>query len=176
MPLQEFEFEVSTAQLVPLLQQMLRYVQQQVTLPAPALEAFLFETKIILTELLTNAIKHTGNGLVQFNIEINNTGLLITKTDKGPPIKLLHHPGFTKPGDVLQVTNDIMHTLLATLEARQTLRFTYTEHELPALPDAQQLHDHFGLLLIAKAADECRYCYNAEEKTNVFAVKKLIAL
>jgi anti-sigma regulatory factor (Ser/Thr protein kinase) len=169
MPSQEFQFNAGEHRFVPLLQQMLQYIGQHVVMPATGVEKLLFEAKIILTELLTNGIKHSGGHVILLRIEIENHAITLIKKDAGPSMMLLQHPQLCQPGDTICITHDVMHALHATLTSSKILTFTCTEHDLPGPPDPVQLAEHFGLLIIAKAADE--FWYECRDEKNVFVVK-----
>ncbi|GAB2698042.1 hypothetical protein GCM10027037_22800 [Mucilaginibacter koreensis] len=171
MPLQEFKLAAGEHRFVPLLQQMLQYIRQHIILPDAATEQLLFEAKVVLTELLTNGIKHSGGQVTCLRIEIEKNSICFVKKDSGRAMALLQHPQLCKPGDTTCITHDALHALHASLTAPQRISFTCTKHDWNvSIPDYHQLPEHFGLLIIAKVADEFGYEY--KEGENVFVVRK----
>ncbi len=173
MAQKEFKFNVRRS-FMPLLRQMLHFVEQQLTAMPVNMERHLFEAKVILTELLTNAIKHSGAGQSTLLICITNQNINIVKKDAGRPLALLSHPELAAADASLQLANDVMHSLYASVNAVKTINFTCTEHHLPQFIDVSSVNEHFGLLIITKAADNFYYYYDEEAGINVFSVNKLL--
>lgn len=124
----------------------------------------LFKVKVIIIELLNNAVKHSGSNQTHLELHLDATALVITKTDTGEPFKLLNE---LKDNDTVMIRSDAMHVLYAT-KAGPVIHFTFEEN-LAEEVDVNQLSEHLGLLMIAKAANEFTYQYQQLE--NVFKVK-----
>lgn len=150
----------------PLLEQMLDFIEQN----SPAnhsISEVLFKSKFILTELITNAIKHVAHHS-NLTVEINDHCLLLIKTDDGDEIKLHndvaeHHTG----GKV--ITSDVIHTLYVKHENNQA--HFYCEENNDGLTLDSDFPEHFGLLIITKSSDEFYYTHNTQTKINTFTAK-----
>ena len=126
----------------------------------------LFKSKFILTELLTNAIKHANTHEVKLNIEIEDKLVKFEKQDFGNPLVLpqIKHEQFN---DALIITADVMHTLYA-VEKEGIAYFYCHENAVPSIGTEHDFPEHFGLLIITKAADEFSYHYDSANNINTF--------
>jgi two-component sensor histidine kinase len=126
----------------------------------------LFKSKFILTELLTNAIKHANSNDVSLNLEITDSFVKFIKTDYGTRFVL---PQFKDEQfkDALIVAADIMHTLYAK-EEHGNMHFYCHENAAPSIDIDHDFPEHFGLLIITKAADDFYYQYNEQQHSNTF--------
>ncbi len=126
----------------------------------------LFKVKIIVAELLNNAVKHSGVPQTQLQLHLDDGELLIVKTDSGKPLRFLHN--LNKQEQHVVITTDAMHTLYAVSEGEKALRF-YCEENLAEKIDPVLLAEHMGLLIITKAAHWFTYRY--QQPNNIFKVK-----
>jgi hypothetical protein len=162
-----FDFNNANGNLVPVLKQMLEFIGTN--LPAHAgIEKTVFNSRVILTELLTNSLKHSGSKSSLVHITINRLNVIITKTDHGKPLSLLGHNQLIPCK--IPITNDILHTLYATAESNQQLCFTCEENNMEDILAIDDIVEHFGLLIITKAADNFTYNYDCIAKSNIFNV------
>ncbi|HVV56118.1 MAG TPA: hypothetical protein VHC47_12360, partial [Mucilaginibacter sp.] len=86
----KLEFDNSTGAMITSLDRMLEYISGTIPPHADA-DDILFRCKVIVTELLTNAIKHAGDGSTLFGIERDSEQLVIQKSDKGAPLYLINN-------------------------------------------------------------------------------------
>lgn len=124
----------------------------------------LFKVKVIIIELLNNAVKHSGSNQTHLELHLDSTALVITKTDEGEPFKLLNE---LQDNDTVMIRSDAMHALYAA-KAGTIVQFTFEEN-LTEEVDVNQLSEHLGLLMIAKVANE--FTYQFEQPKNKFTVK-----
>lgn len=162
MAKQQFEFINRSEHLIAVLKQMLHFINY--SLPAnAAAEDTIFKAKIIITELLTNSLKHSGTGSTLFDIEINDGALIIIKTDYGAPLSL-NSPAKQK----VPVTNDILHTLYAVVDDENGIQFICEENNMDDILAIDNIVEHFGLLIITKATHQFVYNYDEQTKANIF--------
>lgn len=149
-----------------LLEEMLSLIKSNVTAGA-GVNGLLFKSKFVLTELLTNAIKHANTDEVTLNIEITESLVRFIKTDHGTPMNFPKVESESFKNAII-ITADIMHTLYAV---KQNGKLYFHCHEnSDTVITMNGFPEHFGLLIITKAADEFYYLYNEQNKVNTFAV------
>ncbi len=170
----EFEFDNRADKLVSSLEYMLGRITGCMPVHADA-EDILFRCKVIITELLTNAIKHAGNSKTVFNIETSETRLVISKTDCGMPLYLINTRNNSAADDghasKRLISADPLASLYANWESENHIRFTSEEGSLDDFLSVEQVAEHFGILIITRSSDEFIYTYNKENKSNIFLVK-----
>ncbi|SFS60473.1 Histidine kinase-like ATPase domain-containing protein [Mucilaginibacter polytrichastri] len=147
------------------LEEMLAVIKTHVHEDA-GMHELLFKSKFILTELLTNAIKHANTSQVSLNLEITDALVKFVKTDYGNPFMLpqIKDEQFK---DALIITADVMHTLYAKQKEELTYFYCH-ENEAPSINLDNDLPEHFGLLIITKAADEFFYHFDEQNRANTF--------
>lgn len=166
---QRFEFLNTGNSFTALLSEMLLFVGE--ALPAAAdKETVLFKAKYILTELLTNAIKHSGTNSSFFDIDIENKALRINKTDTGRPLKFALLNEQTYPYSTC-IAGDAMHVLYASCLQPGVIKFFAKENTDDTEFDINNIFEHFGLLIITKSSDDFRYFYEAQTGLNHFETK-----
>lgn len=161
----KFEFLSSDETITPVLKQVLEYVKN--ALPAKVnADNTLFKAKIITTELLTNAVKHSGSKSTVIDVKITNKILTITKTNYSDPLALIAKTNVTR--DKAAITKDILHTLYAKFTAIDQVQFLYEENDIDDTSSINDIIEHFGLLIITKAADIFVYTYDHRAGSNTF--------
>ncbi|HZX59588.1 MAG TPA: hypothetical protein VFE54_12710 [Mucilaginibacter sp.] len=172
----EFEFDNKAGELVSSLDYMLDHIKGCLPVHVET-EDVLFKCKVIITELLTNAIKHPGKGKTLFNIELNETALVISKTDYGLPLYLINTRN--NSARAIAETNkrlisaDPLTSLYANWESENHIRFSSEEGSLDNFLSVEQVMEHFGMLIITNSSDEFTYVYHKNTRANVFNVKIL---
>jgi anti-sigma regulatory factor (Ser/Thr protein kinase) len=161
----QFEFTTGNNSLTSGLKQMLEFINDNLVANVPAI-SLLFKSKIILTELLTNALKHSFSRCTLIDITIESDGIVITKTDYGMPLSLIAYTNSLE--SKIPITNDILHTLYAIPEGKDKVRFGCEESTLDDLESIERIVEHFGLIIITKATDKFVYQYNEKTKANIF--------
>ncbi len=125
----------------------------------------LFKARYIIGELLNNAVKHSACSKTVFTLAIENDCLIIVKSDEGNKLELINKIGYLKNGVPTLITADGLHELYVTKESEQLLSFFCREPENEEIT-IEHLHEHMGLLIIAKAAD--RFTYSFINPVNTF--------
>jgi hypothetical protein len=161
----QFEFITRGDNLTPALKEILKYINDHLVENVPAI-SLLFKAKIILTELLTNALKHSFSRSTIINIEIEDNCINISKIDHGMPFSLIVYAHSTE--DRIPITNDILHTLYAKPDGQNSISFACEESTLDDLEEIERIVEHFGLIIITKAANKFVYKYDEDTKANVF--------
>ncbi len=166
-----FELPNTTQSLVASLRHILDFINSNLPRHADA-ASINFKTKIIVTELLTNGLKHSGEPQTCISITVDNDFVFIEKTDSGNPFNPNNHPGLLNnaAGHKAILSFDGMHCIYALVEGGSTIRFICEEtgNDTPAV---NGLMEHFGLLIITKSADEFKYHYDDAASVNTFTVK-----
>lgn len=133
----------------------------------------LLRSKWIVTELLTNALKHTKADVVHFEVRIEGTVLQIIQSDQGEPFSLSingkrnYFAANLIENDNYLLIKDDLSTLCATVIDGK-LNFRAEDNiELTDL-NVQNIQEHFGLIIITRSSDYFTYCYDNAAKTNIF--------
>ncbi|WP_201747838.1 anti-sigma regulatory factor [Dyadobacter flavalbus] len=138
----------------------------------------LAKLKWIITELLTNAVKHSGMEECTLTFEHDTEQLVLEKEDTGKPLMLFENnsgkvitwplSGLSEPLEF-----QIYHNGTDSLKVRSTEpdgAAFFVEHlddvQMPGL--LIDTSEHFGLLIMTKASDEFTYTYDPILKTNRF--------
>lgn len=169
----EFEFDNSTNALIASLQHMLEYITGIIPEGADS-EDILFRCKVIVTELLTNAIKHAGENTTLFDIETDGRYLVIRKTDHGAPLYLVdmhNHTTTDQPANKKLISADPLNLLYAHWESENSIRFISEESSIDDFTSVEQVMEHFGILIISRSADEFTYTYHKKDKSNIFKIR-----
>ena len=123
----------------------------------------------VLTELLTNAVKHAKTRSSQITIQLSQSGLLIRKSDYGNPLPYLPLNDQTEASDMVTIYKNGPELLTGQVSGNSIL-FVIDEDGEPSKEDLlSQISEHLGLMIIAKACETFRYEYIAEEKMNIFS-------
>ena len=172
----EFEFDNSADKLVSSLEYMLGHITGRIPVWADA-ENILFRSKVIITELLTNGIKHAGKSSTLFDIETDAERMVIRKIDRGMPLYLVntHHnsPSGNEELNKRLISADPLNSLYAIWESENHIRFVSEEGSLDDFLSFEQVMEHFGILIITRSSDEFTYTYDKKVKTNIFTVNIL---
>ena len=168
----EFEFDNSAGKLVSSLQYMLDHITASMPANADS-DDVLFRSKIIITELLTNGIKHAGSGNTTFDIEIDNKKMIICKKDYGMPLYLVttrNNSAHNSENKKL-ISGDMLNSLYAIWESENQIRFASEECSIDDMLPIEQVMEHFGILIITRSSDEFTYTYNKDSRSNIFKVR-----
>jgi len=169
-----FEFDNSADKLVSSLQYMLDGIAGGISSQADSGD-IMFRCKAVITELLTNAIKHAGKGHTRFDVESDGTKLTICKTDTGMPLYLLATRNNTAAESAAEnkklISADPLSSLYANWESENHIRFTSEEGSLDDFLSVEQVAEHFGILIITNSSDEFTYTYDKNTRENIFRVK-----
>jgi anti-sigma regulatory factor (Ser/Thr protein kinase) len=164
----KFVFPNQAHQLFTSLRQILDFVSENLPFNIDA-AAVNFKLKVVITELLNNAVKHAGNSETAIHVHIDHENIKIEKTDFGNPF---NPNGLFKKatGQKAQLSQDALHRIYAVIESENFARFICEEIDNEELLDVNNLSEHFGLLIITKSADEFTYKYDPSSGLNTFIV------
>jgi len=133
-------------------------------------------SKWIITELLTNAYKHSSSPVIHFKVEIGQSTLFIKKIDQDEPFSITidnrrkYFPlDFEEDRHILH--KDDFTILYATLCTEDTLMFTVKDDVDITGKTVYGMGEHFGLIIITRSSDEFTYTYDSGTKTNIFSSK-----
>ena len=170
----KFVFNNHADGLYPLVLDVIEYISQKEKIDDDTVS----KLKLILVELLTNSLKHSGGE--KTTLEITTTGgqIIIKKTDRGNGLaihcgeNLLEWPlpGKHHANKVLTVYADANAILKAKLLNNCCLQFFIDETEQPGPLDINTLTEHFGLMIITRACDVFEYGFDIDTCTNTFTV------
>jgi hypothetical protein len=170
----KFEFDNCADKLVSSLEYMLGQITPCIP-PHADSNDILFRCKAIITELLTNAIKHAGKGSTRFDVESDGSKLIIRKTDTGMPLYLVNTRNNTVPENTAEnkrlISADPLSSLYANWETENHIRFSSEEGSLDDFLSVEEVAEHFGILIITNSSDEFTYTYNKTTRENIFRVR-----
>jgi anti-sigma regulatory factor (Ser/Thr protein kinase) len=165
-----FIFHRSNQSLVASLKQILDFVSEH-THHHTDTSVIQFKAKVITTELLNNAIKHSGDTETIIDVVIDNQKITIKKTDNGPQ----YDPGglltLSVRGETITLSSDDLNSMYAIVQDDYTIKFIFEENIDKQMVDLNSISEHFGLLIIARSADEFTYHYDNRTYSNVFLVE-----
>jgi anti-sigma regulatory factor (Ser/Thr protein kinase) len=152
------------------------YILSKTNFPKESI--FLSKIKWVLTELLTNAVKHCGAESTVLIIKILEEEIIFEKIDSGTPMhlylqredKIITYPYYNSAGNskVLVYANQT-DALIAHIQADKSILFYNTEIESTAGGESlSDVSEHFGLMIIAKCTDRFSYSFTEKDKTNRF--------
>jgi hypothetical protein len=167
---QKMLFTNQQEMIYPFLQQVAAFIEQHLPAQAGQLQ---FKVKVIITELLTNSIKHSGDAPTEVELIVAADKLVITKTDYGDAFNLKDEP-ITWPlkaihTNPIKIYADKLNGVFADVVSPYSLSF-YTESYVNDDETFAEMYEHYGLMIICRASDAFVYTYHPQSKKNVFAV------
>ncbi|MDB5126255.1 ATP-binding protein [Mucilaginibacter sp.] len=170
----KFVFNNNTDGLYPLVLAVIEYVRQNIQVD----ESTEFKLKMILVELLTNSLKHSGQDNTVLKIRTAGNKISIRKTDKGNGLavrcgeNLLEWPlpGRHHTDEIITIYSDSSAILKAKLHNNCCLRFFIEEVEETNPVNISSLAEHFGLMIITRACDTFDYEFDIDTCTNNFII------
>ncbi|MCF0041847.1 anti-sigma regulatory factor [Dyadobacter fanqingshengii] len=170
-------FTSNREEIPGILNTCLEHVTQRTKTSPPSPEIFA-KVKWVITELLTNAVKHSGTGHCTLIIKVDENRLTLQKEDKGNPLSLSEQDTgsvFTWPIEnftgklEFQIYHNGVDSLILKSEKANQVRFYIEELEGVEMPGLLiDTSEHFGLLIMTKASDEFWYEYDPKTKINRF--------
>jgi hypothetical protein len=167
---EEFFIPDKCGSLVPSLKEILEFVGKNLADGLDG-ENILFKVKIIITELLNNALKHVKNSKTFIRVSVDDNNIHIIKQDIGSRLVIndLYLCQKRLAGQKIQITQDSLNSLYVIIENDCQLKFSCEETTNSEI-DFGNLMEHFGLLIITKTANEFTYTYNPDTFLNTFDV------
>lgn len=152
------------------------YIQTNADFPGESL--ILQKIKWVLTELLTNAVKHSGTSSTILTIKVLEEEIIFIKEDIGNPVSLYlpeegkhltypfnHHISSKK----VLIYGNQTDALMAHIQPDNSIIFINSEVELPESEELlSDISEHFGLMIIAKCTDHFTYTFTESDRTNRF--------
>jgi len=158
--------------MVSSLQQIRSFISE--FLPAHAVSEDLnYNVEIVITELLTNALKHVKDSETNIRIYLDDNYLTIEKADFGTQFNPDNFADIFKqtPGYKILLTYDELHSVYAELEMNNTVRFTCETKKNRNRIDINNIGEHFGMIIISRAAEAFTYHFDSASGLNRFNVK-----
>jgi two-component sensor histidine kinase len=143
-------------------------------LPADAVaEDFGFKVEMVITELLTNALKHVKNAETNIRIYLDDNYLSIEKTDFGTQFNPDNFADIFNQatGYKILLTFDELHSIYAVLETNNTVRFICENKKNMNRIDINGINEHFGMIIITKSSEAFTYHYDTSSGLNKFNVR-----
>lgn len=153
------------------LQQIRGFIKE--FLPARIDEGFNYKVEMVITELLTNAIKHVKGSETSVRIYLDDNYLTIEKTDFGTQFNPDNFSDIFKqhPGYKILLTYDELHSVYAVLETNTTVRFICETKKNRNKININDVGEHFGMIIICKSAEAFTYHYDISSGLNRFSVR-----
>jgi len=154
------------------LQEIRRFIND--FLPAHAdSEEIGFKVEIVITELLTNTLKHVKDAETCLRIYLDDNYLTIEKTDFGTQFNPNNFADIfkQKPGYKILLSYDELHSIYAELEMNNTVRFICDTKKNRGKIDINNVGEHFGMIIISRAAEAFTYHYDTASGLNRFNVR-----
>ncbi|WP_026630340.1 hypothetical protein [Dyadobacter alkalitolerans] len=162
----------------------LDHVVQNTKNSSPTPDTF-SKIKWVITELLTNAVKHSGTRDCTLNIKVDNNRLFLEKEDRGNPLSLTEQEtgkiftwpirGFTDRLE-FQIYHNGIDSLIVRSDDAHSAKFYVNEVTAQDMPRLlNDTSEHFGLLILTKASHEFYYEYEPETQINRFTSVFLFA-
>jgi anti-sigma regulatory factor (Ser/Thr protein kinase) len=154
----------------------LNHIRQKVSGP-PLDEDIMAKIKWVIMELLTNAVKHSGERESVLKITLTTDAVILQKEDYGKPLTLVGQDkkkiiwpleDMVRPLDFPIYHNGMDSLCVRTDESGRAIFFIeeLVELEMPAL--LSDTSEHFGLLIMTKASDEFAYEHEPDTGLNRF--------
>ena len=132
-----------------------------------------FKVEMVITELLTNALKHVKDAETCIRIYLDDNYLTIEKTDFGSQFNPNNFADIFKqaPGYKILLTHDDLNSVYAVLEMNDTVRFICEQEKNKDAVDISGVSEHFGMIIISRAAEAFTYHYDTASGLNRFNVR-----
>ncbi|MDF3078595.1 MAG: hypothetical protein K0S09_2484 [Sphingobacteriaceae bacterium] len=171
----KFVFRNTSDELYHLINEILSFIKSNIQ--AEEYGEISGRCKLVLIELFTNALKHSDANETVLTLQITEDAILLNKADTGKPFSLpesQHSQAIKVPvagamvGEKIIVYRDDMASLYCKIENPEELSFVVKDYDVEVPPIPTNLLEHFGLMIIAKAADSFSFKYNPQAQTNNF--------
>jgi anti-sigma regulatory factor (Ser/Thr protein kinase) len=145
-------------------------------------EHLAFKLKMVLVELLTNSLKHSGQNETTLETELSADKIIIKKTDRGEAFAINTAQAQLKwpvpaenVGGSIVIYEDAIASLNVTIPQASKAIFFVKDHELvdAGTDSINTLSEHFGLLIITRACNSFRYEFDPKNGTNHFIASLL---
>lgn len=179
-PLYIADFPVSSLVNLPVfINELESTIRKQLPLKSDAAETVIFKIKVIVSELLTNTIKHTNElATTSLSVTLFSNRIQLIRGDNCAPMHFPEtdqRPRLAWPlaapllNAAYVVYADDLNTLSLIIDEDSKARFTAWQNP-EAIVNVPTLNEHFGLLMIALSSDLFTYEYAPASKENIFTV------
>ncbi|MBD1391963.1 hypothetical protein [Mucilaginibacter glaciei] len=172
----QFLFTNRADDLYPLLTTIISFIVGEIEVT----DDIEFKLKVILMELLTNSLKHSGTEEAAIEVALNANGFVITKCDSGKPLQFNSDAGELAlsvnqsylENNVFDIYGDTTCSLKGRVNSAHGISFFVVDNDEPAGGEEfkKQLVEHYGLIIIAKAADKFEYRFDRNKNVNKFII------
>jgi len=170
----EFIFNNNAGDIYHLLTDIIDYIERSGSVE----EHTISKLKMVLVELLTNSLKHSGGDKSIMLITLSPDEITIRKTDTGNALAIKQEDGRLQwplsPQQEfaaeIEVYRDLSCTLKARLNGACRVQFFIEEFEAYQMPDLSKLTEHFGFMILARACNSFEYEFDITNGTNNFTV------
>lgn len=172
---QQMVFTNKQEMIYPFLKDVVAFIKNN--LPGKGAQV-VFKSKMIVSELLTNSIKHANDEFTFIELVTYNDTFIIRRIDNGKPFNLkspdgekdmLQWPLIAPHKTPIKIHTDHLNGLFAHIISPYSLSFyakSYTNEEV-ILPD---ISEHYGLMIICRASDTFIYELDPASLKNTFTV------
>jgi hypothetical protein len=171
---QEFNFSTKGQEVLPFVLKINEWIELGLP-PNRNHDVLFFKTKLILTELVTNAIKHAHTSSFNLIVEIVADLVKIVRVDNGNPFNLFSEgmalewplaPNYI--GKPVMILKDKMSNMFAIIDDYYNIEFKLEEYSKEEEGVIDTLLEHFGLIIITKLSDRFTYSYDPINNLNLF--------
>ncbi|HVX50918.1 MAG TPA: hypothetical protein VHB48_12215 [Chitinophagaceae bacterium] len=171
----QFIFNHSAAHIRPLLLGIEQHIKKEVTACTDDIDQLLNRCKFIITELCTNAIKHSGETKSVLHVYKHNSELIIKRSDTGKPFSAIFNnnrisfPLTTTMNMLTLMEDDINRLAMQPLDNYSAMFYTEQKESSEDFT-GQKINEHFGLIIICLSASRFVYTYNPDDGSNTYTV------
>lgn len=171
----EFTFNPHPASFRQLLNEILATIHSRMA-EQIAGTAVLQKCRWILTELITNAHKHSGKDEACIKLASGSNYLIITREDTGHPLSLrlvsgehLRWPLTAKEcNSTFCIQEDELHSLRVITDNTGTAQFQVSQKAGENGERTNDMLEHFGLIIIASSCERFIYEHQTSTGKNIF--------
>lgn len=175
-PLHRVQFRLTRAdRITPLLEEVVKAITPLLPVQESRHEEIAFKSRVIVSELVTNTLKHTQQKTTVLDALIYADKLCFVRRDFCAPLQFpatsareaISWPfPAARNGEKIVVYEDDLNALQLTVTTRGA---TFSVIPKPAEDcNINSLHEHFGLLLICLSCDAFSYEYIPDTQENIF--------
>ncbi|TFF39571.1 hypothetical protein [Mucilaginibacter psychrotolerans] len=176
----KFVFGNKAEQLYPLTMEILGHIENEVAIDEETAQ----KARMVLIELLTNAIKHGGAAECTLEVIAAEDKVIIKKSDIGEALVIRSEgalyqwplPGVHQGGRSITIYGDGICNLKGSLANSRRVRFFIEENIKPNAGEIRNLPEHFGLMIITRACQAFEYEFDIATCTNNFTATLAVGL
>lgn len=185
IPVFEWEIDVASLDTHDVVDKTVEYFQRELNyLPSEYLDEIIIELKIIVFELVTNIRTHGEASRIKVKYTLSDDGISLEFKSDGSGFKLksehdqfLKNEVLTPPfpekyiGKYFTIYKGIEEELMCMISSSNKLIFLITPKNV--FQNTNEIHEHFGLQLIATVAEKFEYHRNPDNMDVFYVYKKI---